>query len=75
METMRAIINKIYNNINQIIFILIFTLFSSSFYASHIPGGNITYKNIGPNTFVLTLTLYEDCGSSFMSANNLSIIP
>ena len=75
METMRAIINKIYNNINQILFILIFSLFSSSFHASHIPGGNITYENVGPNTFVLTLTLYEDCGSSFMSANNLSIIP
>ena len=35
--------------------------------ASHVPGGNITYQNIGPNTFVITLTLFEDCGTAFTS--------
>ena len=35
--------------------------------ASHVPGGNISYENVGPNTFVITLTVFEDCGTSFIS--------
>ena len=30
------------------------------------PGGNITYENIGPNTFVVTLTVFEDCGTAWV---------
>ena len=33
--------------------------------ASHVPGGNITYQCVGPNTYVITLTLFEDCGTAF----------
>ena len=33
--------------------------------ASHVPGGNITYQCVGPNTYVVTLTLFEDCGTAF----------
>ena len=29
------------------------------------PGGNITYQCVGPNTYVVTLTLFEDCGTAF----------
>lgn len=32
--------------------------------ASHLAGGNITYRNIGPNQYVVTLTLYRDCNST-----------
>ena len=35
--------------------------------ASHVPGGNISYENVGPNTFVITLTVFEDCGTAFIS--------
>lgn len=42
-------------------------LFPLNSKASHVPGGNITYENIGPNTFVITLTLFEDCGTAFTS--------
>ena len=35
--------------------------------ASHVPGGNISYENVGPNTFVITLTVFEDCGTAFYS--------
>lgn len=35
--------------------------------ASHVPGGNITYEYVGPNTWVITLTVFEDCGNSFMT--------
>lgn len=33
--------------------------------ASHVPGGNITYECVGPNQYLVTLTLFEDCGSAF----------
>ena len=38
-----------------------------NFMASHVPGGNISYENVGPNTFVITLTVFEDCGTAFYS--------
>ena len=49
--------------------ILTSVLFAFSFRvsASHVPGGNITYEHIGPNTWVVTLTVFEDCGNSFMT--------
>jgi gliding motility-associated-like protein len=40
-------------------------LIPTSSYASHVPGGNITYECVGPNQYAITLTLYEDCGSAF----------
>jgi gliding motility-associated-like protein len=33
--------------------------------ASHVPGGNITYECVGPNQYLVTLTLFEDCGTAF----------
>jgi gliding motility-associated-like protein len=48
-------------------------LSSNQFYSSHVPGGNITYQCVGPNTYVVTLTLYEDCGTAFQSNTNMSI--
>ncbi|MDP2189659.1 MAG: gliding motility-associated C-terminal domain-containing protein [Sphingobacteriaceae bacterium] len=35
--------------------------------ASHVAGGNITYRNIGPNQYILTLTLYRDCSGAFIT--------
>jgi len=40
---------------------------SISTYASHVPGGNVTYECIGPNQYLITLNLYEDCGTAFTS--------
>ncbi|PCJ01470.1 MAG: hypothetical protein COB15_00680 [Flavobacteriales bacterium] len=38
---------------------------SSNLYASHIPGGNITYQCTGnPNEYVITLELYVNCPNS-----------
>jgi len=47
-------------------------LFSALFltkvnYASHVPGGNITYECLGNNQFLIQLTIFEDCGTSFIS--------
>ena len=49
-----------------LLFLFSFISFSLEIKATHVPGGNITYENIGPNTFVITLTVFEDCGTAFM---------
>ena len=50
----------------KILFSLLFIVFFTfSGLASHVPGGNITYQCVGPNTYVVTLTLFEDCGTAF----------
>lgn len=48
------------------LFLLIFTPFVKGL-ASHIPGGNITYECLGNDQYLVTLTLFEDCGTSFES--------
>lgn len=42
---------------------LLFMAFGPALRASHVAGGNITYVNIGPNQYRVTLTLYRDCNS------------
>ena len=49
----------------HIFFLVFLFLFAFSAKASHVPGGNITYQCVGPNTYVVTLTLFEDCGTAF----------
>lgn len=41
--------------------------------ASHVPGGNITYECLGNNQYLITLTLFEDCGTAFETNANESI--
>jgi hypothetical protein len=43
--------------------------------ASHIIGGYVTSECLGSNQYLLTLGLYEDCGSSFQPSNpqNLTV--
>ena len=50
-----------------------FLFFSLNAHASHVPGGNITYECVGPNTYVITLTVFEDCGTAFYSNGPESI--
>lgn len=52
--------------------IIFLTLFTKGF-ASHVPGGNITYECLGGNQYMITLTLFEDCGTAFESNGNQSI--
>jgi gliding motility-associated-like protein len=53
----------------------ILALFSLTFnvWASHVPGGNITYECLGNNQYLITLTLFEDCGTAFETNANESI--
>lgn len=39
----------------------------SSFFASHVPGANITYECLGNDQYLVTLTLFEDCGTAFIA--------
>ena len=49
-------------------FLFVFTIFfTKNLLASHVPGGNITYEYIAPNTWAITLTVIEDCGNAFMN--------
>ena len=52
----------------SLLVILIFTITSAK--ASHLPGGNITYECVGPNQYLVTLTMYEDCQTGFMSSGS-----
>ena len=49
-------------------------LFSTISFASHVPGGNITYECVGPNQYLITLTLFEDCGTAFTSNVNQTVV-
>jgi len=59
--------------INNILFILLFSLISNFSYASHVPGANISYKWLAKNTYEITLTLYEDCATAFTSNSSMPI--
>jgi large repetitive protein len=41
--------------------------------ASHVPGANITYECVGLNQYLVTLTLFEDCGTAFQSSGALTV--
>lgn len=46
--------------LTSLLFIL-FVLFSYKGYASHVAGGEITYKCIGNSTYEITMKVYRDC--------------
>lgn len=49
----------------KLLFVGIFLLgFIGHSKATHLAGGNITYVNIGPNQYRITLTLYRDCNGA-----------
>jgi gliding motility-associated-like protein len=53
--------------------LLLSTLLSFAAWASHVPGGNITYECLGNNQYAITLTLFEDCGSAFETNGNQTV--
>lgn len=42
--------------------------------SSHIIGGNISYECVGPNQYLVTLTMLEDCSTAFEANTNQNII-
>lgn len=57
------------NKLLFFVFILFLTT-AGTLRASHNPGGSITYDCVGPNQYLVTLTLFEDCGTAFTSSTD-----
>lgn len=54
-------------------FFIFALLLSTSMFATHIVGGDITYSYLGPNQYEVTLTLFRDCsGVAIGSSQSLS---
>ncbi len=57
----------------NIILFFVLTMIGVNAFASHVPGGNISYEYVGNNQYIVTLTLYEDCGTAFITNSSESI--
>ncbi len=58
------------------IFLLLFGTLSSTSFAYHIVGGDLTYKCLGDNEYEITMVLYRDCGGNgaeYDSPGNIAI--
>jgi len=42
-------------------------------YSSHVTGGNVEYECIGPNQFLISVTMYENCASAFLNPADITI--
>lgn len=51
----------------RLLFLATLLLSFLKYSASHIPGGNITYECLGNDQYIVTLTLFEDCGTAFIA--------
>ena len=47
-------------------------LLTSSLFAEHLPGGNITYRCLGNNQYEVTLQLWRECSGTAMIGQNLA---
>ena len=59
-----------------LLFLTFIISFSQEIRATHVPGGNITYESVGPNSYIFTLTVFEDCSGTIsvpQTAQNLII--
>ena len=52
---------------NKLLLFIISIVYPTRINASHVPAGNISYECISPNNYEITLTVYEDCGTAFVS--------
>jgi gliding motility-associated-like protein len=48
-------------SIGRFLFLLLVVIFPSISHATHMIGGDVTYKCLGNNNFEITITLYQDC--------------
>lgn len=61
-SVMNQPMNFVYRSLKNFCLILaILVIVGSDLAATHIVGGNITYRKVGPNTFEVTLELRRDC--------------
>ena len=63
--------NKYYRLLLSLILVISFT---EEVKATHVPGGNITYKCLGANSYIITLTVFEDCSGAVTVPNTPQIL-
>ena len=51
-------------NFRFFLFLTFIISFSQEIKATHVPGGNITYECVGSNSYIITLTVFEDCSGT-----------
>lgn len=61
--------------INQVIIFAIGILLSNFqlVKATHVAGADITYENVGIDSFLVTVNIFEDCGGAANVPNNISV--
>ncbi|MFT7613978.1 MAG: hypothetical protein ACI9J3_002959 [Parvicellaceae bacterium] len=57
----------------RIIFCILLVCTSLFSYSSHVTGGNVSYECVGPNQFLISVTIYEDCASGFITPTDITI--
>lgn len=61
------------SSLNYVAFFALFFFCISGAKASQVAGGNFEYECAGPNTFNITLRLFQDCGGTANLPNNINI--
>ncbi|MEA3495116.1 MAG: PKD domain-containing protein [Bacteroidota bacterium] len=56
-----------------LVFIVLFTVTTSSLKATHIFGGDITWDCVGQDSFIITATIYRDCNGINLSNASIPI--
>ena len=51
--------------LNFLFTIILFLALKTGF-CSHVPGGYITYECLGNNRYVVSLNIFENCGTAFI---------
>jgi hypothetical protein len=64
-------VNKYYRLLLSLILVISIT---EEVKATHVPGGNITYKCLGANSYIITLTVFEDCSGAVTVPNTPQIL-
>lgn len=62
-------------NIYKFIFVIVITTvaFYKSANATHVAGADITYENVGVDSFLVTINIFDDCGSTANVGNTISV--
>lgn len=59
-------------------FLLVFAFLSATAlyqtaFATHVAGADITYENVGQDSFLVTLNVYRDCGGNPLNTTNIDL--
>lgn len=70
---MKLFFTKLRTSFASILTISLLALSFSTAHGTHVAGGNFEYSCAGPNTYNITLRLFQDCGGTANLPNNLTV--